>query len=134
MSGPGLLEFLATRLGRSVTVPRGEGGQCVDLCELWIIATGATRTWANAVDLLAAAPAGEWAIVGNRPDNAPSAGDVVVWGAYAPLGIGDNGHCAIVIDADVRWMIVAHQNYPKGAPVGLALMGYGGVKGWMARR
>jgi hypothetical protein len=73
-------------------------------------------------------------VILNTPTNYPEPGNVVVWGPYLPLGIGPDGHCAIAILADARWMLTFDQNYPLGHPCAVMVHGYGGVKGWMARK
>lgn len=128
-----LLLFQEQRDRHKDTAPGGEGGQCVDLCENWIMALGGSRTWANAVDLLRVAPASEWDIVQNSPTNYPPEGAVVVWGPYAPLDIGPMGHCAIALRADGSRLEVFEQNFPEGAPCGVGRRRYGGVVGWMVR-
>lgn len=128
-----LLEFAAARIGRVVDAPGGEGGQCVDLVELWTSALGAERIPGNAVDLYANAAASQWQKVSNGPSNYPAAGDIVIWGKSAAVGISAYGHCSICLVADAWWLLTLDQNWPPGAPVAVVLHPYTGVKGWLRR-
>lgn len=130
-----LRRFIQSTRERPAVAPGGDGGQCVDLVELWMLALGASRTWANAVGLLDVAPRSEWLVTLNTPLNYPPEGAIVVWGPWAPFGIGSMGHCAIVRWADVVKLDVYQQNYPNGARAGYGgFPNYGGVLGWMVRR
>ena len=129
-----LLEFVAARLGRVVQSPGGEGGQCVDLVELWAASLGAAHIWGDAVALWANADAGQWLKVPNGPTNAPPAGAIVVWHPNASVGIGPAGHTAIALLADEHWLLSADQNWPQYSPVRFVLHTYAGVTGWLVRK
>lgn len=128
----GVLEFAAARIGRHVASPGGEGGQCVDLVELWAIAEGRTPIPGNAVDLFTNASAAQWRKVANGPTNFPQPRDIVVWGPSRAVGIGVDGHTAVCLAADSMWLLSLDQNWPEGAPVSVVLHTYAGVVGWLA--
>jgi CHAP domain-containing protein len=128
-----LLAFIAPLLGRKADAPSGEGGQCVDLANLWGAALGASHVWANAIDWPTKASRLEWEWVPNEPANYPLPGDVVIWRTYAPLDIGLNGHCAIALAASPKVLLVAEQNWDGLELVSAHLHGYGGVAGWLRR-
>jgi|SRR5579871_4584289 len=125
-----LLAFVQLNLGIYVTAPGGDGGQCVDLANLFLIDVhGAPEIHANAIDWRQHTIGGmKW--VANGPTNSPPAGAIVVWGPYAPWGIGPYGHIAVALIADGLSLITFDQNWPDGAPCQLTLHDYGGVLGW----
>lgn len=124
------LAFLRSVLGRVVMAPGGLGGQCVDLANLYLIEVwGKPEIHANAADWQHAAVQGmTWER--NAPANHPPAGAIVVWGPYAPHGIGVFGHIAVCLTADTMDLVTLDQNWPDGAPCRMTLHDYGGVIGW----
>jgi len=119
----GLLSWASRVLGSTI----GDG-QCVALSEAWLANCGKPHIWGNAVDLLANAPANQYRVVPNQPNNAPSPGDVLVWdGSWG----GGFGHTAVVLAANANEAAVIEQNDPTGRPAVIATHGYGGVKGWL---
>jgi len=125
-----LLTFVREWRGRYCTVAGGAGRQCVDLAnqylaELWHL----NARQLNAVDWATIAlPGMTW--VPNGPTNTPPTDSLVVWGAYPKESIGQAGHIAICIEAEVMWLLSFDQNWPDGSPCGLVLHDYGGVLGW----
>lgn len=127
------LDFAWRHIGDVVRAPGGIGGECVDLANLWLLeCCGLPHVFADAVNWRDAPIRGfKW--VQNTPTNFPSSGDLVVWGAYAPHGIGQAGHIALCQVADANHLITLDQNWPEHAAVGLHLHDYGGVLGWQHR-
>jgi hypothetical protein len=127
-----LLALLAARLGQRVRASGGLGGECVDWSNLYIAECyGLPHVFRNAVDWSQIRLSGfTW--VFNTPTNSPSAGSVVVWHAYPPLGIGLSGHVAVAVASDVMHLLSADQNWPEGAPVSLVVHTYAGIVGWHA--
>jgi hypothetical protein len=125
-----VLSFTSRHLGSFVTAPGGVGHQCVDLANLYLLEEyRAPHQYLNAKDWVHASIPG-WAWVANTPLNVPPAGALVVWGPYAPLSIGQYGHIALVLVADVNRLVSTDQDWPFGAPCTLQLHTYGGVLGW----
>lgn len=124
------LGFVNKHLQAFATAPGGVGKQCVDLVNLYLIERwGRPPVRLNAVDWRSASIDGyQW--TANSPDNSPSIGDLVVWGPYAPLGVGPYGHIALCLLADSSHIVSFDQDWPFGAPCSLQLHGYGGVLGW----
>lgn len=129
-----LLDFGQARQGHRVTAWGGAGGQCVDLCNLWGAELGAKHIWADAVDLLSAAPASDWSMTLNTPTNAPPPGAIVVWGPASASGIDPRGHCAVALVATTRVLVVLEQDFPYYSPVRWGSHDYAGVRGWLTRR
>ncbi len=125
-----LLSFVRLNRGRVVQAPGGLGGQCVDLTNLYLVDVWAKpEIHANAVDWPRAAIQGmTWEP--NAPANSPPTGSIVIWGPYAPHGIGVFGHIAVALVADAMDLITFDQNWPDGAPCQLTMHDYGGVIGW----
>lgn len=128
-------EFVSTRIYDYVTVDAGVGRQCVDLVEDYIAAVhGLAHIPGNAIDLYANADHGHWIKVGNLPANFPAPGDVVTWRQTPALGIGPDGHCAVVLLADVNYLVTLDQDWPPGARVEVVVHSYVGVFGWLRVR
>jgi hypothetical protein len=127
-----VLDFLDILLGHRVTAPGGDGGQCVDLVNLYLMRVlGLPQIHANAVDWANVRLAGRSWVV-NLPRNAPARGDIVVWGREPKVGTGVNGHIAIALTADDMVLLSFDQNWPEGAPVSIVVHTYAGVLGWHA--
>lgn len=129
-----LLEWGHGIQGRRVRAPGGDGGQCVDVVNLWCIQVGAAHIYANAVDMLRAASPADWSVVMNTPTNAPTPGDVIVWHANASQGVGIYGHCAVALVASTHALVVLEQDWPYGAPSRWGSHPYDGVVGWLVRK
>jgi len=124
-----LENFIRTYLGVAGVGDTTENlGQCVGLIEKWLDINNLPHIWGNAVDLLNNAPLSVYKIVRNQPTNMPSGGNIVCWDATWG---GGNGHCAIVLAANVNQLAVLEQNNPNGSPPLVATHGYTGVAGWI---
>lgn len=125
-----LADFMAARIGKRVTAPGGDGGQCVDLANLYLqLVLRLPLERLNAVDWRHVTLRGHrW--VANAPTNSPSAGDIVVWGEDARVGTGPFGHIAIAVLASPLRLLSVDQNWPEGSPVALRWHNYDGVLGW----
>ena len=122
-----LAEFIAAYNGHRVTAPGGDGGQCVDLTELWRLSLGMTRIFRNASGFIGFPIAGmEW--IPNTPTNMPLPGDVVVWAANPSMPYG---HIDIAVDEiTVMTFRGLDQNWPLNSPVHLQQHGYWDIAGW----
>jgi hypothetical protein len=122
--------FIGKHNGQYVTAPGGYGGQCVDLCNVFLIEERHQQpVRANAIDWShVTIPGMSW--VANSPSNFPPPGSIVVWGEYPPHGIGPYGHVAVSVLADGMNVLSFDQNYPSGTPCHLQYHDYGGVLGW----
>lgn len=116
-------------LGRHVHAPGGIGGECVDLANLWLLDNGIPLVRRNAVDW-AFGGIGGMTWVPNGPVNVPPTGALVVWDHYPALGIGPNGHIAVVLASDPMSLLTLDQNWPDGGNVSFVLHSYKGVLGW----
>lgn len=127
-----VLSFAATYLGRRVAAPGGLSGQCVDLANLYLVEVlRVPEVRANAVDWpQASIPGAAW--VSNEALNAPSRGALVVWKPTPSLRIGEFGHIAICLTADVMHLLTLDQNWPDGTVVATVLHSYKGVAGWFS--
>jgi hypothetical protein len=124
------LDFLAKYIGAYLTAPGGDGGQCVDLVNLYIqMAHGTPHQFKNAIDWAGLAIPG-WRWVSNSQSNFPKAGDLVVWGENAAIGTGPNGHIAVALAADSMHLLSMDQNWPDGSPTAMQLHSYIAVLGW----
>jgi hypothetical protein len=125
-----LLDFVAKYNGQYVTAPGGDGNQCVDLANLYLIEVRKQpKIWADAVAWQRATIKGMvW--VPNGPSNAPPAGSLVVWGHNANAGTGAAGHIAVSLLADGMRLLSFDQNYPEGSPCHVQPHTYDGVLGW----
>lgn len=125
------LHFLLSHLHQRVQAPGGIGGQCVDVCNLYLLQVWAQPpVRANAIDWRAAKVAG-WQWVENGPTNYPPQGAIVVWCEDAAVGTGPYGDVAIAIDADAQEMLVYGQNWPEGAGCEFRANTFQGVSGWL---
>jgi hypothetical protein len=68
--------------------------------------------------------------VPNGPENYPGPGDVLVWGPFPRLGIGQYGHVAVNLVADSMHLVSFDQDWPLNSVCRLVLHEYGGVLGW----
>lgn len=124
------LVFAAKYIGQVVTAPGGDGGQCVDLANIWLAANrGTPPVRLNAVDWATTAIR-SWKWIANTPQNSPARGSLVVWGQNAAVGTGQYGHIAIALTADSAELVTLDQDWPFGSPVALTLHSYEGVLGW----
>ena len=124
------LELLAAYLGRTVWIPGGLGGQCVDWANLYLINVPKIAVIrANAVDWAGLnLPGFRWTV--NTATNAPTIGSLVVWREAKQVGVGPFGHIAIALAADAMSLLSCDQDWPFGAPVSIVLHTYAGVVGW----
>jgi CHAP domain len=122
-----LAQFIAAHNGQRVTAPGGDGGQCVDLAELWRLNLSMTRVYRNAGDFAGMTIAGmQW--IPNTPTNSPLPGDVVVWAKNASM---PNGHIDIAVDGITSMTFRGFdQNWPLGYAAHLQEHGYWDIAGW----
>jgi hypothetical protein len=126
-----VVQWASYQVGHLVTAPGGAGGQCVDLCNVYIMARGKPAVRRNALDWAAAGAIAGWTWVPNSPTNHPALGDVVVWRANVPaVGVGQYGHVALCLAADPMAILTLDQDWPAGAAVGVVWHRYDGVAGW----
>lgn len=122
----------ATRVvGKRLTAPGGLGGQCVDLCNVYLLARGLSAVRRNASGwwLPGAVEGCEWEP--NGPLNAPACGDIVVWRGNVPARlIGPDGHVAIALAADGATLLTLDQNWAGATVAALEWHDYVGVAGW----
>ncbi len=123
-------DFVQRYIGARLTAVGGDGGQCVDLANQWIAeCCGLSHVYRNAIEW--AGPGLErmrW--TGNRPNNAPLPGALVVWQETPHLGIGVFGHIALVVGADEFALVTCDQNWSEGEICALNVHSYAGVLGW----
>jgi hypothetical protein len=126
------LAFAQRYLGATVGSVGGIGGECVDLANEWLAeAYCMAHVYRNAVDWgNRNLPGYNWVM--NAPANAPSAGDLVVWGPDASVGTGVNGHIALALLGDSMHLLTLDQNW-SGRFVTLELHTYRGVLGWQRK-
>lgn len=109
----------------------GNRGQCVGLVEVWCDTNGTPHIAGNAKDLLDNADLKAYKLIHNNPQNYPPPGAIVCWDGSWGAGYG---HTAVVLFANVSWLVVFEANNPDGhAPV-VATHGYAGVQGWLVLR
>ncbi len=127
-------EFIAKYNGQSVDYDGVYGAQCFDLFQFYnrdvvqapfVSGQYAYQIWSNF-------PVAFYLAVANTPTNAPSLGDVVIWGANFNGGAGHvgiaTGNC---IDAILE---VLEQNDPTGSPSHIKTYNYDNVIGWIHPR
>lgn len=125
------LEWLASRLGRSVDVDGAYGPQCVDLVNDYLeVVRGAGRVAGNAIDIPHDTIAGmEW-----RPNDIkaiPRTGSIVCWHqSSVRVRIGLNGHVAVCLMADLTRILSVDQNWNGVQHVTLEVHSYAAVTGW----
>lgn len=113
-----------------ITATGGLGGTCVDLANEYLDRCyNLPHVWANAVDWQHVHLPG-WGWTENTPRNFPPLDSLVVWGPAASVGIGDYGHIAIAIAADLTFAITFDQNWPEGSGCVYVEHTYDGVIGW----
>ena len=103
-------------------------GQCVGLIEAWLAANKLSAIGGNAVDLLNNADLKVYRVIRNTPLNYPGASNVVCWDKTWGNGYG---HTAVVIAANMHYIVVFEQNDPDGSPPIVQTHGYAGVAGWI---
>jgi hypothetical protein len=128
-----LAAFVAQDNGQLVTVPGWPTEpECTDLALSWLMSQGISggSVHGNAVQWASESiPGCQW--IPNSPTNMPAPGDVPVWGPYAPLGVGADGHVDIAYQAiAVMSFLGFDQNWPTGSLAHLQTHSYGGVLGW----
>lgn len=123
-----LLDFVARAWGQHIIT--SGGGQCVDLCNLWLQYNGLPYVYRNAVDWVGLRFPG-WRWVDNGPTNAPSPGAIVVWRPYPPHGIGPFGHVAVALLADANHLLTFDANWAASTAL-VVSHDYGGVAGWIS--
>src|SRR5690348_581399 len=117
----GPLDFAWAHIGDRLTAPNGDGGECVDLANLWLLeAYNVAHVYRNAVDwATTAVPKFKW--VPNLPNNGPTPGCLVVWQHNPYWGIGINGHIALCLCASTHYIVSLDQNWPEGSPARIHL-------------
>jgi len=130
-----LLDWVKANSGKWIDHDHEFGAQCVDLVEAYLADFLRVPAWpGNAIDFAGQRYAG-WTWVPNKRENAPAAGDVVVWGGpNVEVGTSAYGHCAIALAATPNTMLVLSQNWPIGATTRLQLTDYRAVLGWQHKR
>jgi hypothetical protein len=125
-----LLSFIKAIVGKNVQSIGGLGGQCVDLCNVYLKdVRGQPSVFANAVDWRMARINGmTW--TPNGALNFPDPGAIVVWGEFLPHAINSDGHVAVAIASNSMVLISFDQDWPVGAPSLMTAHDYGGVLGW----
>ncbi len=128
----GVPDFVERYIGTRVTASGGLGGECVDLANQWIAeCCGLAHVFRNAITWAGPGlPHMKW--TGNRPDNAPLPGSLVVWEETPSLGIGVFGHIALVVAADEMAIVSFDQNWSEGEVCALNVHSYAGVLGWQS--
>lgn len=125
------LSFTHRVYNETLTAPGGIGGECVDLANVVLSDVyHLSPVRRNAIDWQGVQLPG-WRWTGNTPRNWPMIGSLVVWGPYAPLGIGQYGHIALLLDADINTFLSLDQNWIPGSPCTCVKHTYGGVLGWL---
>jgi hypothetical protein len=118
-------------VGRIVTAPQGDGGQCVDLAVLWAQANKLPRVWGDAAQWVKMYDPHLWQRVWNTPHNSPPAGALIVWHKEPAVAVGDAGHIAVCVAATAYTILSVDQNWPEGSGVHYQNHGYHGVVGWL---
>lgn len=127
-----LQDFINAHNGQFLDFDGAYGAQCVDLVQFWSQKLGGPRLSGNAVDLQGQTHGGFFRWIANTPDGVPRAGDIMVWGEYAPFGISQYGHTSIFVSGDVNQFTSFDQNWPTGhACAEVHHANYGGVLGWL---
>lgn len=107
-------------------------GQCVALVNQWLTeGLGKQAVFLNAVDWARAEIPGMTAVL-NGPTNFPASGDIVVWHAFSPNGIGPYGHVAVCLAADSMHLVSLDQNWGLPQSVRPVIHDFGGVALWHA--
>jgi hypothetical protein len=104
------------------------GFQCMDIFESYnkdII--GGDPIYGNAIDVINKYPKDLYDYIPNAPDNFPSLGDIVLW----TKDIGQFGHIAICVFADVNHFISFDQNFPIGSLCHFQAHNYQNIAGWL---
>jgi hypothetical protein len=125
-----VIAFVGRHYHQYVKSPKGLGGQCVDLANLFLIEERHQQeVMANAVDWSRVTiPGMIW--TPNAPINSPGVGSLVVWGQSVAAGTGPYGHIALALLADSMTLITFDQNWPVGYPCLIVRHPYDGVLGW----
>lgn len=125
-------DFVSQNNGKYLDFDGAYGAQCVDLVQYWCQSLNGPRLSGNAVDLSGQTHNGFFRWIENTPAGVPRAGDIMVWGEYAPFGISQYGHTGVFIEGDVNSFRSFDQNWPTGHPCGVVNhVNYGGVLGWL---
>jgi len=124
-----LANFINAYLGSANTGDTPENrGQCVGLVEKWLDVNGKPHIWGDARDLLTNADVHTYKVVRNLPMNYPPPGAIVCWNGNWGAG---HGHTAVVVAANVHYLVVLEQNNPEGSAPIVATHGYTDVLGWI---
>jgi len=93
------------------------GQQCVDVIKQYFVdCLGIPAIRNNAVDYWTNYPTAHLTKIVNTPSFVPQKGDIVVWGT----SVGQYGHIAIIIDANVNSFTSFDQNWPFDNGTGVA--------------
>jgi surface antigen len=124
-----LADFIAAYLGVADTGDTPENkGQCVGLVEMWLDTNKRPHIWGDACDLLNNASLTVYKVTSNLPRNCPPPGAIVCWNGNWGAG---HGHTAIVVAANIYYLVVFEQNNPEGSAPIVATHGYTDVLGWI---
>lgn len=124
-----LSEFRAAWNGKFNNLDQALGPQCVDLVEQYnkdVI--GAPRIGGNAVDLSKNASPDFYEYAVNTLTYIPPAGAIALWNNKVGEG---NGHCSIVLAANIITFKSFDQNWPKGSAVHEQMHSYINVDGFL---
>lgn len=126
-----LKEFFEKYDGRGIDFDGSYGFQCVDLYRQFVkevLNAEQSPPVEGAKDLWTTYLTGVFTKISNNPDNAPRAGDVVIWGD----GIGPFGHVGICSEQGDKYSFTSFdQNYPLGSVCHFQKHTYFSVSGWL---
>lgn len=123
-----LNEFVQRYNGKGIDEDGGYGFQCVDLVNQYVRDVLGLKRWAgNAVDKWENYPKKDYDRITNTPQNAPQAGDIIIWGKQ----VGEYGHIAVCLSANTNNFISFDQNWPLGTVCHTFQHSYFGVLGWL---
>lgn len=117
--------------GQKVDFDGWYGAQCMDLVEKYNAeVVGAPRIGGNAIDAWDRYSQAHYTRIANTPTGVPQKGDIMIWGT----GVGQYGHIAIVVDANVNSFRSLDQNWPFSngtTPSKVITHNYTSVLGWL---
>lgn len=125
-------QFEATWQGKFNDFDGALGPQCMDLVEQYnkdVI--NAPRLFGNAVALANNPQADYYDYIKNTPLYIPPKGAIAVWNKNVG---GGNGHCAIVLSANLLTFTSLDQNWPTGTVVHEQLHNYFNVDGFLVAK
>jgi len=126
-----LSDFFGKYEGRGIDYDGAYSFQCVDLYRQFvkeILNAKQSPPVKGAKDIWTTYSTDVFTKISNNPDNAPKAGDVVIWGE----GIGPYGHIAICSEQGDKYSFTSFdQNYPLGSVCHFQKHTYFSVLGWL---